>query len=92
MHDPMEVVAVLFSSGLSVLLLYAGWLGVKWARRKLEPPRLPEGREIDLLHDRLSRLEEAEHRLAEVEERLDFTERMLAASRPGSLLPHVEEH
>lgn len=91
MRDPMEMVAVFLGSGVSLLALYAGWLGVRWLRRRLEPPKLPEGEALESLHERLVRLEETEHRLAEVEERLDFTERMLAESRPGSLLPRVEE-
>jgi len=91
MRDPMEMVAVFLGSGISLLALYAGWLGVRWLRRKLEPPKLPDGATLDSLDDRLARLEETEHRLAEVEERLDFTERMLAESRPASLLPRVEE-
>jgi len=86
----MEVVAVIFGSGLSLLGLYAGWLGVRWIRHKLEPAKLPEGQELDRIQERLARLEECEIRLAEVEERLDFTERMLAQSRPEALLPPME--
>ena len=90
MHDPMEMVAVFLGSGISLLALYAGWLGVRWLRRRLEPPKLPEGEVLESLHDRLARLEETEHRLAEVEERLDFTERMLAEGRAPAALPRGE--
>ena len=90
MHDPMEMVAVLFSTGFSILALYAGWLGVRWAQRKLEAPRAPDPELLDGLADRLARLEETEHRLAEVEERLDFTERMLADGRAPTALPRGE--
>ena len=90
MRDPMEMVAVFLGSGISLLALYAGWLGVKWLRRKLEPPKLPEGEVLDQIAERLARLEETEHRLAEVEERLDFTERMLAEGRAPEALPRGE--
>lgn len=88
--DPFEVVGVFFSIGLSGLALYAGWIGVRWAHRKMEPAKFPEGRDLDQVHERLARLEECELRLAEVEERLDFTERMLAQSRPELLAPPTE--
>ena len=91
MRDPFEVVGVFFSIGLCALTLYGGWIGLRWARRKLEPPKVPEGADLDLLHDRLARLEETEHRLAEVEERLDFTERMLAEGRAPVALPRGDE-
>ena len=88
MHDPFEVVGVFFAIGLCALTLYATWIGVRWAHRKLEPAKLPEGQELDRIHERLERLEECEMRLAEVEERLDFTERMLAQAKPDqALLP-----
>ena len=87
MHDPFEVVGVVFAIGLSGLTLYATWIGVRWAHRRLEPAKLPEGQELDRIQDRLARLEECEIRLAEVEERLDFTERMLAQAKPEGALP-----
>lgn len=91
MRDPMEVVGVIFSSGFSLLVLYAGWLGVRWARRKLEPPGSPAGMELEMLHERLARLEETELRLAEVEERLDFAERMLTRPEADGALPRGVE-
>ena len=90
MRDPFEVVGVIFSIGLSALGLYGGWIAVRWAQRKLEPPKLPEGEVLDQIAERLARLEETEHRLAEVEERLDFTERMLADGRAPAALPRGE--
>ena len=83
-------VGVFLGIGISLLTLYVGLLGARWAKRKLEPPKLPEGHELDQIQERLARLEECEIRLAEVEERLDFTERMLAQSRPEALLPPAE--
>ena len=86
-NDPFEVVGVFFSVGLSILTLYAGFIGVRWAQRKMEAPKLAEGHELDELRERVARLEECELRLAELEERLDFTERMLAQAKPEGALP-----
>ncbi|HEX7918399.1 MAG TPA: hypothetical protein VF454_03300 [Gemmatimonadales bacterium] len=86
-NDPFEVVGVFFSVGISVLTLYAGFLGVRWAHRRMEAPKLAEGHEIEELRERVARLEECELRLAEMEERLDFTERMLAQAKPEGVLP-----
>lgn len=85
--DPFEVVGVFFAIGFTLLSLYAGFIGVRWTHRKLESPKLPEGQELDQISERLARLEECELRLAEVEERLDFTERMLAQAVPQGALP-----
>jgi len=41
---------------------------------------------VERLENRLAELEGVEHRLLEVEERLDFTERMLAAGRTPTRL------
>ena len=86
-NDPFEVVGVFFSVGISILTLYAGFLGVRWAQRRLETPRLPEGHELEDLRERVGRLEECELRLAEMEERLDFAERMLAQGQAPAALP-----
>jgi predicted nucleic acid-binding Zn-ribbon protein len=43
--------------------------------------------EVRILHDRLDRLEDGDDRLAELEERLDFAERMLTQQRDA---PRIE--
>ncbi len=86
-NDPFEVVGVFFSVGLSILTLYAGFIGVRWAQRKMDAPKLAEGHDLEELRERVARLEECELRLAEMEERLDFTERMLAQAKPEGALP-----
>jgi hypothetical protein len=86
-NDPFEVVGVFFSVGLSILTLYAGFIGVRWAQRKMDAPKLAEGHDLEELRERVARLEECELRLAELEERLDFTERMLAQAKPEGALP-----
>ena len=42
--------------------------------------------EIDALHDRVRRLEESQPRMAELEERLDFAERLLAQTQQTARL------
>lgn len=43
--------------------------------------------EVDVLRSRLQQLEDGQARMAELEERLDFAERMLAQSREPDRLP-----
>jgi hypothetical protein len=43
--------------------------------------------EVQDLHARLGELEGVAQRLVEVEDRLDFTERLLAQQRPAAMLP-----
>jgi hypothetical protein len=41
--------------------------------------------EVDQLHQRLGEVDGLQHRLSELEERLDFTERLLAQQEPDRL-------
>lgn len=73
-------------SGASLVLL-----GV---RRKIglrqlppEPPREEEREQLAELEARLGELERAQDRILELEERLDFTERLLAQARQPERLP-----
>jgi hypothetical protein len=61
------------------------WLGIVLARRQR---RLTQQDPVLLedVRERLLRLEDVERRLAEVEERLDFTERLLARQREAERL------
>ena len=58
---------------------FAGAL-VKRLERPVNPGTELEAR-VEELQARLDRLEGAEHRMAELEERVDFTERLLAQGR-----------
>ena len=91
MNDPFEAVGVFFSIGLSLLTLYAGFIGVRWAHRRMEAPKgeMTSGQH-DALLDRMARLEEVEARIAELEERVDFSERMLAQVKSEGALPRGE--
>lgn len=54
--------------------------------RRIERGSAADTEELEDLRARISLLEEQLHRLPELEERLDFTERMLAAARDSSRL------
>lgn len=87
--DPFEVVGVFFAIGATMLALYAGFVGVQWFHRRVggkQGPALDSGQH-EVLLDRVARLEEVEVRLAELEERVDFTERMLARPEVKAVLP-----
>jgi hypothetical protein len=78
-----------FFVGISTALVLRGPLGKALAERIAGRPAPPAAGDLDQaeqLERALADLEEMRHRLAELEERQDFTERVLAAHRePGRL-------
>ncbi len=87
--DPFEAVGVFASIGLTLLTMYGGFVGVYWFQKKVMAPKgtsLDSGQH-EALMDRLARLEEVEGRMAELEERVDFAERMLAQAKSEGVLP-----
>ena len=87
MNDPFEVVGLFAAIGSTLLVLYVGFIGVRWLHRKAEGQKgeLTSGQHDAL--DRSGRLEEVEARMAELEERVDFAERMLAQAKTEGALP-----
>jgi len=87
--DPFEVVGLFAAIGFTMLALYVGFIGVRWLHLKAERPKGPslDSGQHDAILDRLARLEEVEGRMAELEERVDFTERMLAQAKSEGALP-----
>jgi hypothetical protein len=86
---PALVGAIFFLATAAVLIL-RGPLGKAWARR-IEGPGAAGAIAPAELEDLRSRLEEVEQqvgRVHELEERLDFTERLLAQQREQARLPH----
>jgi hypothetical protein len=80
MSDPAAVMitlAVLFTAGILV------WPLVRAMARRLEGGggNAQLQGELEALRDRLQQLEQSQARVVELEERLDFTERLLAQSR-----------
>jgi len=86
---PVIAMSVLTIS-VAVVLILRGPLGKAWARR-IEGSGAVGAMAPAELEDLRSRLEEVEQqvsRVHELEERLDFTERLLAQQREQARLPH----
>lgn len=83
-NDPFIIPVVVVPAVLGFILLIGPYRHPisRWLTRKAE------GGEGGLLHDDLAeqaeRLADAEHRIAELEERLDFAERLLTRGRDDS--------
>ena len=78
--DPGTLSAIQGFAAISLILLTvaAGVTGLRWVwLRTGKRPALAADATAEL-HAALARLEEQEHRLAELEERVDFSERLLA--------------
>ncbi len=74
---------------LTGMVTGGAWVGIVLMRHqrrlaRLEPPPL------DDVYRRLDELESAGQRLVEVEERLDFAERLLAQERSARLAPSAD--
>jgi hypothetical protein len=79
LSDPAAVIMVLAILGTALLIL---WPLARALARRLEGGASKELLlELDGLRGRVQQLEEGQARMGELEERLDFAERMLAQSR-----------
>ncbi len=85
------VVGILLVCGGTFLGVLRGPVGRAWARR-IDSDRggAVTAEELDLLHARIEDLESGHQRMAELEERLDFAERLLTRSREESRAPEGE--
>jgi hypothetical protein len=81
MNDALELFSVLMVLMLSGAIGWTGFLGIKTLSRRLRDGNPVDRltREIEELHARLAHVEHEQARVAELEERLDFAERLLAA-------------
>ncbi len=77
-HLPPAVAALIVLSVMAGVLVLCWPVGRAFARRIRSRGRPSSGMEQTVLHDRVSRLEDRQGRIVELEERLDFTERVLA--------------
>lgn len=81
MGDVAKVVILIVSILGAMVGTYAGMTAVSLLRRRFEArwgaAALP-AHDLDAIHARLGAAEALEHRVAELEERLDFTERLIA--------------
>jgi hypothetical protein len=79
--------AMFLAVGFTSLGLLFGPIGTAIGRRLSGRGGTPPARaELEELHARLEALESGQHRIAEVEERLDFAERLLATQREAERL------
>ncbi len=81
--DVLTFFGVMLSLGSVGVLVYAGVSLVTSMRHRLErrPAQGLSSEELDEIHLRLAQAAELEVRVAELEERLDFSERLLAQGR-----------
>lgn len=88
MDDLIRVVIMIGSMvGLSVGA-YAGVAVVSIIKRRYDPPvtgAAPD--ELELIHARLASVDELEARVNELEERVDFAERLVARQQESERLP-----
>jgi len=77
----MKVIVAIGTTGFVAIMLGLG-IKILFFRRRSVGPGDPE--QLDALEDRLQR---TETKVAELEERLDFTERMLTEARNRAQLP-----
>jgi hypothetical protein len=82
--------AVLLLLGAAGFLLVVLWPLIRAVARRIEAGAVTAGAqaEIESLRERVGVLEAAQPRLGELEERLDFAERLLAQQREPDRLPH----
>jgi hypothetical protein len=70
-------------------LFVGALLATVWQMRKQRRPPPSGQSELTMLMDRMQMLEQDQQRVAELEERVDFAERMLARAQDDALLPNA---
>ena len=78
--DPGTLNAIQGFAAISMILLTVavGVTALRWVWLRTGRAATPDGETVAQLQAALTRLEENEHRVAELEERVDFSERLLA--------------
>ncbi|HTO72931.1 MAG TPA: hypothetical protein VMJ30_03885 [Gemmatimonadales bacterium] len=75
------VVGILGACGLTFLAVLRGPVGKAWARKIDGGAGGATAEEIDALYARIEQLEAGQERVAELEERVDFAERLLTRQK-----------
>ncbi len=75
--------------GVSVMMV-AAFAGISLLVRTLPPKKKPGLPEPDEVQRRLEEVDQLRQRVVEVEERLDFAERLLAAHRVSGQIPSTK--
>jgi hypothetical protein len=86
--DPGTLSAVQGFAAVSMILMMValGVTGLRWVWQRTGRPATPDADTVAQLQAALARHEEQEHRMAELEERVDFSERLLAQqNQPAKL-------
>lgn len=85
--DVMRIVFLCFSLTVTGILAYGGVTLIALLRKRLHAPSASTlaADQVDAIHARLEAAEALEHRVTDLEERLDFAERMLAHHDPEKL-------
>ena len=83
MEDLVRVVMAVFALVGFPMLLYAGFVGIGARQRRLDGKTVQPDllRDLEDLRARVADLEQVQTRVEEIEERLDFAERMLAREK-----------
>ena len=90
MDGPLKFFMVMMALMTTGLVGYAGITAIDAFRRRLSrntPPPGLDPDEVELVRAQLAETEQLRARVAELEERLDFTERMLGQSADRSIGP-----
>lgn len=84
--DPGTLSAIQGFAAISLILVSVAVAvtGLRWVWLRTGRPATPDTETVAQLQAALGRLEETEHRVAELEERVDFSERLLAQQQPAA--------
>ncbi|HEX9582400.1 MAG TPA: hypothetical protein VF970_14950 [Gemmatimonadales bacterium] len=95
---PMEIVGPVIGFGSIIMFVSAGIVMVRFFTSKIPHPdaksRLEDAERTQMLEDiqlRLGEFDQLTQRVGELEERVDFTERLLAKQREGQRLEPPRE-
>ncbi|MEO8201184.1 MAG: hypothetical protein ABI679_11730 [Gemmatimonadota bacterium] len=81
-HDVLNMFGVLLAIGGAGVMTYGGAVMIRAFARRMDRRIGPDEADLDDIRDRLGGLEAMQARIGELEERVDFSERLLA--RPAS--------
>lgn len=86
MRDMLVVLVFVVSLAATGFAVYAGVTLLSLMKKKQERAGLPP-EELEAIHARLAAADALEARVAELEERVDFAERLIADGRDAERLP-----
>jgi hypothetical protein len=75
---PGEVLWPVFGFGALISFVVAGIVAIRLVNHKLRQSQLRSGEGLEEVHARLAEIDQLNQRINELEERVDFTERLLA--------------